>query len=282
MQQPVFENIDSNYDSMREYWVNNWSRTSYANEYAANLYPRRQEEFRAIMEYLPRNGLVIEAGCSFGHVAAYFQEQGYEILGLDYAADALAVGRESAPKLRLVQGDIHALPLPNDSIAGYLSFGVLEHFDFGPMPALKEAFRVLKPGAVIAVTMPLPSPLVREWLPRLRPWLTLDPLRRNALLRKAFRKAPADHKPENGDNGFYEQPYSPSEVRAFLEKSGFRVLRQMPIYHSYWLWLTSKVFRERDGYHEPNERAERFARLLKRVSPWSTAFFSLAIAEKPV
>jgi SAM-dependent methyltransferase len=275
------EDMHSTYDSMRDFWAAHWSATKFDEEYQTNFHPRRQEEFKAIIEQLPRNEVVLEAGCSFGHVAEYFRKSGYQVVGLDYVFDALGVGRVCAPDLTLLQADIHALPMRDNSIGGYLSFGVLEHFDFGPIPALKEAFRVLKPGGVVAVTMPLPSPLVRDWIPRLRPWMALDPLRRNGVLRRLFRRAPLIRESSNGDNGFYEQPYSPAEVRTFLEQSGFRVLRQMPIYHSYWLWLTSGVFRERDGYHQPNKRAERVARVLKKQFPWSTAFFSLAIAEKP-
>jgi SAM-dependent methyltransferase len=269
------------YDAMRQFWGQHWSDTHYANEYATNLYPRRQEEFQAIMQHLPGTGLVLEAGCSFGHVAEYFRELGYQVIGLDYVFDSLAVGRQKAPELTLTQGDIHALPFRDNSVGAYLSFGVLEHFDFGPMPALREAYRVLKPGGVIAVTMPVPTALVREWIPKLRPWLSLDSLRRSKHLRRAFGKEALTAKPTSHENGFYERPYSHTEVRDVLEASGFRVVLQMPIYHSFWLWLASGVFREPASYYKSNKRAERIAKLLKKMFPWHTAFFGLAIGEKP-
>jgi SAM-dependent methyltransferase len=272
---------DSEYDAMRDFWTSHWSATKFAEEYQTNFYPRRQEEFEAIIEHLPRTELVIEAGCSFGHVAEYFRELGYRIVGLDYVFDSLAAGRTKAPKLALTQGDIHALPFPDNSFGGYLSFGVLEHFEFGPMPALREAFRVLKPGGVIAVTMPVPTPLVREWIPKLRPWLSLDSVRRNRHLRHVFGKEPLAVEEKQPQNGFYEKPYSHSEVRSFLLDSGFEVVLQMPIYHSFWLWLASGVFREPNSYYKPNRRAEVLASLLKNLLPWSTAFMGLAIGTKP-
>lgn len=272
---------EASYGAMQDFWESHWSATKYAEEYQTNFYPRRQEEFDAIIKHLPRNELVVEAGCSFGHVAEYFRELGYRVVGLDYVFDSLSAGRINAPKLTLTQGDIHALPFPDNSLGGYLSFGVLEHFEFGPMPALREAFRVLKPGGVIAVTMPVPTPLVREWIPKLRPWLSLDPLRRNRQLRRLFGKEVGASEAEKETNGFYEQPYSRSEVQEFLEGSGFNVVLQMPIYHSFWLWLASGIFREPKSYYKPTQRAEILASRLKHLLPWSTAFMGLAIGTKP-
>jgi SAM-dependent methyltransferase len=272
---------EASYDAMHDFWESHWSATKFEAEYQTNFYPRRQEEFEAIIRLLPRDEMILEAGCSFGHVAEYFRELGYNVIGVDYVFDSLAVGHQKAPALTLTQGDIHALPFHDNSVGAYLSFGVLEHFEFGPMPALREAFRVLKPGGVIAITMPVPTPLVREWLPRLRPWLSLDPLRRNKHLRRAFGKEPSAIEAPPKQNGFYEKPYPHSQVRSFLLESGFEVVVQMPIYHSFWLWLASGLFRESEGYYKPNQRAEALAKRLKNVLPWSTAFMGLAIGTKP-
>lgn len=268
-------------DSMRKFWEGHWSATRFEEEYQTNFYPRRQEEFQAIINQLSRNELILEAGCSFGHVAEYFRRLGYSVVGLDYVFRSLVAGHSSAPSLDLTQGDIHALPFADESLGGYLSFGVLEHFEFGPMPALREAFRVLKPSGVIAITMPLPTPLVREWIPRLTPCFSLDPLRRNRHVRRAFGKEALPNDLDGRENGFYERPYSRTEVREFLEAAGFNIVLQMPIYHSFWLWLLSEVFREQGSYYKPNKGAEILARRLKSLLPWSTAFMGLAIGKKP-
>jgi SAM-dependent methyltransferase len=274
------EGDTSQYDSMRGFWESHWSATAFEQEYQTNFYPRRQEEFEAIRKHLPKDEMVVEAGCSFGHVAEYFRDLGYRVVGLDYVFDSLAAGHVHAPRLTLAQGDIHSLPFADNSIGGYLSFGVLEHFEFGPVPALREAFRVLKPGGVIALTMPVPTPLVREWIPKMRPWLSLVPLRRNNQLRRIFGKEVIPAETQSNGNGFFEQPYSRTEVSNFLQRSGFRVVVQMPIYHSFWLWLASGAFREPESYYMSNQRAEALALRLKTLFPWSTAFMGLAIAIK--
>src|SRR5437016_14280403 len=100
---------ETSYDAMHDFWESHWSATKVEEEDQTNFYPRRQEEFDAIIKHLPKDELVVEAGCSFGHVAEYFREQGYQVVGLDYVFDSLAAGHQKAPALTLTQGDIHAL-----------------------------------------------------------------------------------------------------------------------------------------------------------------------------
>jgi ubiquinone/menaquinone biosynthesis C-methylase UbiE len=43
--------------------------------------------------------------------------------------------------------------------------GVVEHFEQGPLPALKEAYRVLKPDGMIFVSVPTFN-IIRKWVRR--------------------------------------------------------------------------------------------------------------------
>ena len=51
-------------------------------------------------------------------------------------------------------GDILDIRYPDSSFEAYISMGVVEHFEDGPVPALKEAYRVLKPNGLIFVSTP--------------------------------------------------------------------------------------------------------------------------------
>lgn len=53
--------------------------------------------------WLPRHGRVLDIGCGFGEIAAWFAEQGYEATGVDYegavkSARALYADRERQPR----------------------------------------------------------------------------------------------------------------------------------------------------------------------------------------
>jgi SAM-dependent methyltransferase len=66
--------------------------------------------------WLPARGRVLDIGCGFGEIAAWFAEQGYDTTGLDYegavkSARALYAGRERQP--RFLALDICG-PMPAD------------------------------------------------------------------------------------------------------------------------------------------------------------------------
>ena len=242
-------------------------------------YPRVAEEIAFYKTYLPNDGKLLEAGCGVGHVVHYWRHQGYDLIGLDYTASGLAVGRAADKEMPLTCGDIHQLPFANDSLASYLSFGVLEHFEHGPLPALVEANRVLRSGGILILSIPYPNRL--DQIRKVRSALNLNLFRRNSLLRSLFRKHPAKvKKAAPASNGFYETRYTHRQIAQFVELAGFRVLLQRPIGHSFSWYLFARHFRKRDGYFETTDLCERVAASVKPLAPWSTCFASLTVADK--
>ena len=53
-----------------------------------------------------------------------------------------------------IEGDIKNMPYEDNSLSGYLSFGVMEHFIEGPKEAMDEMYRVMRPGGVAIITTP--------------------------------------------------------------------------------------------------------------------------------
>src|SRR6476660_9561070 len=51
-------------------------------------------------------------------------------------------------------GDIRETGLPDASIDAYFSWGTFEHFEEGFGRVVSEAYRVLKPGGLLFVSMP--------------------------------------------------------------------------------------------------------------------------------
>ncbi len=114
-----------------------------------------------VVKYAPRFGKVIEAGCGLGKYVFYLHRLGIDVEGLEFSDDTVNTLRDwqitkgLAVPFRV--GDVTQMPYPDCSLAGYLSFGVVEHFQEGPMRPLAEAHRVLRPGGIAVVTTPAPG-----------------------------------------------------------------------------------------------------------------------------
>jgi SAM-dependent methyltransferase len=95
---------------------------------------------------LTAGGVVVDAGCGPGHVAAYLAEHGAQVIGVDLSPAMCAVtGRETA--LPAVAADMTALPFRDEVLAGVVSLYAVIHLDEDArLAAYREFARVLRPG----------------------------------------------------------------------------------------------------------------------------------------
>lgn len=219
------------------------------DDYAALLAScDRDEGTPYILEHVPRDGLVVEAGCGLARYVRYLADRGFDVEGVEANPDAVRAVHAAAPDLSVIEGDILHLPYADGALAGMISLGVIEHFRNGLEPALKEALRVLRPGGVLVISVPSLN-LVRRlkralWLHELG-W-HLNPLawaRRSNAVRRMLGRAPA--RPARGWNRFAAGPYAihpmfgeffeyrlrPREFEALLRRAGFEVAVSAPIGH---------------------------------------------------
>lgn len=148
---------DARYEATRRAWADIWERTDIARELGTREYARARHIRERFVPHLPRAEPILEAGCGLGVELLGLAADGYHVVGVDYVTTSVQRLKAHRADLRLAASDIHALPFQSDAMGAYLSFGVLEHFDFGPGPGLREAYRVLKPGGVLVLTVPAPS-----------------------------------------------------------------------------------------------------------------------------
>ena len=79
-----------------------------------------------ILEYMPEDGMMVEAGCGLGRYVKFLSERGFDIVGIDLNNEAVAAVKKLAPELDVRQGNVLDLPFENESIAGILSLGVVD------------------------------------------------------------------------------------------------------------------------------------------------------------
>jgi SAM-dependent methyltransferase len=173
--------------------------------------------------------LVLDAGAGFGRHAFEAARCGARIVALDYAHDELVgtratfggmIGAGEIPADRFVavlRGDATRLPFADGAFDRVITSEVLEHIQ-DDVGAIAEFQRVLRPGGVIAVTVP-------SWFPEKVNWMLSDEY--------YAPKAPGGH----------VRIYSATELKAKLRSAGLTVTGSHHAHalHSPYWWLKCAV-----------------------------------------
>lgn len=130
--------------------------------YAFGLADCRYVEYGATLDFLTdvkRDDLVLDIGCGHSLLPSIMKKKA-SIVCLDLNSEALIWqrGKNSRDEVGLEtvrsRGDI--LPYKNNTFAAVISISAIEHFTGnGDILAMKEIARVLRPGGVCIITVPL-------------------------------------------------------------------------------------------------------------------------------
>ena len=122
-----------------------------------SLYVADREVEAALVALLPTEGIddLLDVGTGTGRMLELFGTRVEHAVGVDLSREMLAVARVNLERagLRncsLRQGDMYQLPLAGESFDAAVFHQVL-HYAEEPRRALREAARVLKPGARLAI-----------------------------------------------------------------------------------------------------------------------------------
>jgi ubiquinone/menaquinone biosynthesis C-methylase UbiE len=96
---------------------------------------------------------VLDIGCGTGHLAAELMRRGYAAFGVDLSSAMVDYAREHYDADRFRVGDIERIPFPDDTFDAVMCLGVMEYLEKDE-PALREMWRVLKPGGHAVITTP--------------------------------------------------------------------------------------------------------------------------------
>jgi ubiquinone/menaquinone biosynthesis C-methylase UbiE len=134
----------------------NPTQTAYdlvAEEYARRMLneldhkPRDRELLEQFAKAIAGKGRVADLGTGPGQIARYLHDHGVDAFGIDLSPAMVELARREHPGMDFQQGDMRALPFPDNSLAGITAFYCIIHI---PRPdviaVLKELRRVLQPG----------------------------------------------------------------------------------------------------------------------------------------
>jgi ubiquinone/menaquinone biosynthesis C-methylase UbiE len=99
--------------------------------------------------------VIMDIGCSSGSMLKLLVGEFREgsILGADYVRGPLEALATSLPGIPLLQFDLTACPLPDNSLDGIVLLNVLEHIE-DDRAALANVARILKPGGIAIIEVP--------------------------------------------------------------------------------------------------------------------------------
>lgn len=136
-------------NSIRHYYEEHYERRR-RSEASQNL-RRVRSNLRGLR--IAEGDRVLDIGCGLGTTGLYLAEQGATPVGIDISFEACRAAFESGGYLATSQANAELLPLVDLSSDAAVFMGTLEHF-ISPENALREAIRVLKPGAQLCFVVP--------------------------------------------------------------------------------------------------------------------------------
>ncbi len=191
--------------------------SSNATNFMANRTVKSHASF--FKPYLRSGMQLLDCGCGPGTITlglANLVVPG-TVTGVDAESSQLSIARENAAtqkisNIKFLVGSVYELPCAKDSFDAAFSHAMLEHLQ-EPLKAVKELFRVLKPGGILGVRSP--------------DWGGFLVAPSNPELDEAISYYKRLQQNNGGD------PYVGRKLRALLRQSGFIEIKASASYECY-------------------------------------------------
>jgi SAM-dependent methyltransferase len=182
-----------------------------ADEYARRIFdelerkPLDQQLLTRFASEVAGRGQVCDLGCGPGHVARFLHLAGAQVFGLDLSPQMLQQARRLNPDISFREGNMLALDLPDDSLAGIAAFYSIVHFPQASLPIVfREIARVLQPGGLLLLAFHIGDAVLDEQELWGRPISMQFFLFQPAFIRRSLEQAGL-----NVEEIIERQPYAP-------------------------------------------------------------------------
>lgn len=239
---------------VEDYWTRVWEKEG-GPKGAIDRIPI-QEEYRLMRPYLDVGAKIFDGGCGLGDWVLALGKEGFDVTGVDLSRRTIDQLKDRFPEERFICGDIRASGFADNSFDVYFSWGVFEHFEAGPQDCLREAMRVLRPGGMLFISVPLDN------------------------LRLAIRSVMTSSQQTDSALRFYQYRFSRTELARELVIAGFEVLSLHPIHKRQGV-LRSLHHEFGLPYHWLLTKGLAFL-LAPFIPGWMIAHMVLAVARKRV
>jgi SAM-dependent methyltransferase len=102
-----------------------------------------------LAERLPRNAIVLDAGCGSGYPVTQFLAKYFQVTGIDFALEQIRLARHRVPGVEFIVGDIANMPIRGSAFDAVCSYYAIIHVPRGEHRKVLDGFLdILKPGGL--------------------------------------------------------------------------------------------------------------------------------------
>jgi ubiquinone/menaquinone biosynthesis C-methylase UbiE len=151
--QEVKKQVDELFTKTVDDWARFYDDPKPATLTSQNLVSRRRFALDMMESRVLPGAKILDVGCGTGHLAGELMRRGYLAWGVDFSDGMVRYASEHFGADRFQVGDIERIPFPDNTFDGVMCLGVMEYLS-SDEPALREMWRVLKPGGAAVITTP--------------------------------------------------------------------------------------------------------------------------------
>jgi SAM-dependent methyltransferase len=107
-----------------------------------------------LVERLPRNAAMLDAGCGSGYPVTQFLARYFQVTGIDFALKQIQLAKERGLSAEFICADIANLPIRENTFDAVCSYYAIIHIPRSEHPKVLENFlNILRPGGLALLCM---------------------------------------------------------------------------------------------------------------------------------